>query len=59
MFFGENCRFETSEMLGRFLASTHLMSESWKMCARDNMGNGGFMCDEVDRVVYFVGRRWI
>nr|GEW38721.1 lipase-like PAD4 [Tanacetum cinerariifolium] len=49
----EPSSFETSEMLGRFLASTHLVSESWKVCARANvMGNGGFMCDEVDGVVY-------
>ncbi|PWA78400.1 Lipase, class 3 [Artemisia annua] len=49
----EPSSFETSEMLGRFLASTHLVPESWKVCARANvMGNGGFMCDEVDGVVY-------
>jgi hypothetical protein len=45
-------------MQGRFLASTHLMPESWKVYARANMGNGGFMCDEVDGVVYVGFERW-
>lgn len=40
-------------MLGRIGESTHLVPESWKVCARANvMGNGGFMCDEIDGVVY-------
>lgn len=30
------CRFETSEMLATFLASTPLLPESWKLCSRAN-----------------------
>ncbi|KAL8189478.1 hypothetical protein R6Q57_029044 [Mikania cordata] len=46
-------RFETSEMLARFLGSTPLLPESWKLCARSNvMAPQGFLVDEVGGVTY-------
>ncbi|KAI3790566.1 hypothetical protein L2E82_03692 [Cichorium intybus] len=45
--------FETSEMLARFLGSTPLLSESWKICGRSNvMAPQGFLTDEVAGVTY-------
>ncbi|KAL4590098.1 hypothetical protein LXL04_003017 [Taraxacum kok-saghyz] len=45
--------FETSEMLARFLGSTPLLPESWKLCARSNvMAPQGFLTDEVGGVTY-------
>ncbi|KAI3710652.1 hypothetical protein L2E82_40441 [Cichorium intybus] len=44
-------RFETSEMLARFLGSTPLLS--WKICGRSNvMAPKGFLTDEVVSVTY-------
>lgn len=46
-------RFETSEMLARFLGSTPLLTESWKLCARSNvMAPQGFLIEEVGGVSY-------
>ncbi|KAL7600950.1 hypothetical protein Lser_V15G23560 [Lactuca serriola] len=45
--------FETSEMLARFLGSTPLLPESWKLCGRSNvMAPQGFLTDEVGGVTY-------
>nr|XP_043623496.1 lipase-like PAD4 [Erigeron canadensis] len=45
--------FETSEMLARFLGSTPLLTESWKLCARSNiMAPQGFLTEEVGGVTY-------
>ncbi|KAK1417067.1 hypothetical protein QVD17_26189 [Tagetes erecta] len=50
---GEASSFETSEMLARFLGSTPLLTESWKLCARSNvMAPQGFLIDEVGGVSY-------
>ncbi|KAI6691785.1 hypothetical protein NL676_019495 [Syzygium grande] len=41
-------RFETSEMVGTFLASTPLLKEAWRLCiAADRMGCGGFVAEQV------------
>ena len=53
VFVNELGRFETSEMLARFLGSTPLLPESWKLCARSNvMAPQGFLTDEVGGVTY-------
>lgn len=49
----EASSFETSEMLARFLGTTPLLTESWKLCARSNvMAPHGFLVDEVGGVTY-------
>ncbi|KAI3803184.1 hypothetical protein L1987_31333 [Smallanthus sonchifolius] len=49
----EASSFETSEMLARFLGSTPMLTESWKLCARSNvMAPQGFLIDEVGGVTY-------
>lgn len=53
VFVNELGRFETSEMLARFLGSTPLLPESWKLCGRSNvMAPQGFLTDEVGGVTY-------
>ncbi|KAL3729054.1 hypothetical protein ACJRO7_033625 [Eucalyptus globulus] len=45
--------FETSEMLGTFLASTPLPKEAWRVCSTANaMGCGAFVVEQVGGVGY-------
>ncbi|XP_057972446.1 lipase-like PAD4 [Malania oleifera] len=49
----EDSPFETSEMLAAFLASTPLMSESWRLCGLANAAApGSFVTDQVEGVRY-------
>ncbi|KAK4264696.1 hypothetical protein QN277_025836 [Acacia crassicarpa] len=45
--------FESSEMLATFLASTHLIPESWRLCCSANAtAHGSFRKEEIGEVVY-------
>ncbi|KAF8015732.1 hypothetical protein BT93_H1303 [Corymbia citriodora subsp. variegata] len=45
--------FETSEMVGTFLASTPLLKEAWRLCSTANaIGCGGFASEQVGGVGY-------
>ncbi|KAI6691781.1 hypothetical protein NL676_019491 [Syzygium grande] len=49
----EASSFETSEMLGTFLASTPLLKEAWRLCGTANaMGCGAFAAEQVGGVGY-------
>ncbi|KAL3729044.1 hypothetical protein ACJRO7_033615 [Eucalyptus globulus] len=49
----EASAFETSEMLGTFLASTPLLKEAWRLCGTANaMGLGAFLAEPVGGVGY-------
>ncbi|XP_030511498.1 lipase-like PAD4 [Rhodamnia argentea] len=49
----EASSFETSEMLGTFLASTPLLKEAWRLCrAANKMGCGGFTAEQAGGVGY-------
>ncbi|KAL3729040.1 hypothetical protein ACJRO7_033611 [Eucalyptus globulus] len=49
----EASSFETSEMLGTFLASTPLPKEAWRVCSTANaMGCGAFVVEQVGGVGY-------
>ncbi|KAI3408001.1 uncharacterized protein J3R85_020541 [Psidium guajava] len=49
----EASSFETSEMLGTFLASTPLLKEAWRLCSAANeIGCGGFVAEQVGGVGY-------
>ncbi|KAL3729066.1 hypothetical protein ACJRO7_033637 [Eucalyptus globulus] len=49
----EASSFETSEMMGTFLASTPLLKEAWRLCSAANaMGSGAFVVEQVGGVGY-------
>ncbi|KAF9681824.1 hypothetical protein SADUNF_Sadunf05G0042700 [Salix dunnii] len=49
----ETSSFETSEMLATFLASTPLLSESWRLCNLANANSPqGFVVEQVGSIVY-------
>lgn len=45
-------RFETSEMLATFLASTPLLSESWRLCTVAATAPRSFVAEQSGGVVY-------
>lgn len=46
-------RFETSQMLAAFLASTHLLSNAWRQCnVANTAAQGRFVVDCIDGVAY-------